>query len=71
MHSSFEELNTFINTIYELNPKLVIFLSGTNDINKGLSKNNLFKFTDFASLVANNHLKLLLRGIINERNKNL
>ena len=68
MHSSFEELNTFINTIDELNPKLVIFLSGTNDINKGLSKNNLFKFTDFASLVANNHLKLLLRGIINERN---
>ena len=35
MHSSFEELQTFTTIVDEIDPELIICLSGTNDINRG------------------------------------
>ena len=43
-HGSLEELNTFISSFHELEPKMIIFLSGCNDINFGYK--NQYKSID-------------------------
>ena len=66
MHSSFEELQTFITTVDELDPKLIICLSGTNDINRGYA--DLFKITDLNIQQLNYFLNGHDLGLIREKN---
>lgn len=66
MFTSFEELKIFMSTVDEINPKLVISLSGCNDVNAAYSNryksNRLYKLSsDFFSW----GVKL---GIIHEKN---
>jgi len=44
MHSSFEETQSFIAYLDELNPSLIITLSGSNDINR--ANKNVFKYSN-------------------------
>ena len=66
MHSSHEELMTFLGYIDEINPKYIICFSGTNDINRGY--NNSFKFTNLNKNWINFFNKGNSIGIINEKN---
>ncbi len=66
MHSSHEELMTFVGYVDEINPKYVICLSGTNDINRGNS--NFFKFSDLNNSWINFFNKGQVAKIINENN---
>jgi lysophospholipase L1-like esterase len=66
MHSSHEELMTFIGYIDEIKPKYIICLTGTNDINRG--NLNLFKYTDLNNTWLNLFNKAKSMKIINEKN---
>ena len=66
MHSSHEELMTFVGYLDEIKPKTVICFSGTNDINRGYK--NAFKFTDLNTAWINFFNKGNSIGIVNEKN---
>lgn len=66
MHSSHEELMTFIGYLEEINPKYVICFSGANDINRGYK--NITKFTDLTTTWINYFNKGNSIGIIREEN---
>lgn len=66
MHSSHEELMTFIGYLEEINPKYIICLSGTNDINRGYK--DLSKFTDLTTTWINYFNKGNSIGIVREDN---
>ena len=66
MHTSFEEMKTFISVVDELDPILVIFLSGVNDIN--VSYINLFKSSDLYSAWIHYFLWGYKLGIVREQN---
>ncbi len=66
MHSSFEELQTFITIVDEIDPELVICLSGTNDINRGYA--DIFKITDLNIHQLNYFLNGHDLGLIREKN---
>ena len=66
MFTSFEELKVFMSTADELNPKLVISLSGCNDINAAYL--NVFKLNKLYK-AANNFFSWGVKlGIIHEKN---
>jgi len=66
MHSSHEELMTFVGYLEEINPKYVICFSGTNDINRGYR--NISKFTDLTTTWINYFNKGNSIGIVKEEN---
>ena len=66
MHSSHEELMTFISHLDEIKPKIVICFSGTNDINRGWD--NFFKCTNLSTVSINFFNKGSSLGIVNENN---
>lgn len=66
MFTSFEELKVFMSTADELEPKLVISLSGCNDINAAYS--NKYKSNDLYKISNNFFLWGVKLGIIHEKN---
>ena len=66
MFSSFEELTAFINNVNQINPTLVIFLSGTNDINREISDS--YKINSLYEKVINFSIWGQNTGIIDEKN---
>lgn len=65
-HSSIEELNTFVSSFHELKPKMVIFLSGCNDIHSGYK--NEYKSIDNYTTILDFFLWGDKIGIIREKN---
>ena len=66
MHSSFEELQTFTTIVDEIDPELIICLSGTNDINRGYA--DIFKITELNIHQLNYFLNGHDLGLIREKN---
>ena len=66
MHSSHDELLTFIGWYDEIKPKIIISFSGTNDINQGYK--NLFKISGLHTRFINFFNKALVIGLTDENN---
>ena len=66
MHSSFEELQTFITVVDEIRPELIICLSGTNDINRGYA--DVFKIHELSIQQLNYFLNGHDLGLIRDKN---
>ena len=66
MFTSYEELISFINNVELLKPKLVVFLSGCNDINSEI--NESYKVNELYKKVFNFSLWGINHGIFNEKN---
>ncbi len=66
MHSSHEELMTFVGYLDEVRPEYVICFSGTNDINRGYK--NVSKFTDLNTTWINFFNRGDALGVVREKN---
>lgn len=65
-HSSIEEMNAFISTYHELEPKMIIILSGCNDMNFEFEKK--YKKMDLYESILNFYLWGDKLGIFREKN---
>ena len=64
MHSSFEEMLTFVSVIDEINPEIIISISSSNDIARGFA--NFYKINDLNIKQLNHFLRGLKYGLIGE-----